>query len=152
MKNIGGEAFSDCGGLTSITMRGERPDAPSNVFKGCRKLKSIHVPANAKSWAGMKEWQGIPLVFDDKAVVDGYTWSYCVKDGVAEIVAEKDGKFSCAVSPSPKGDVTIPSVLGGVSVTRIGQAAFKGCKGMASVTIPSGVKSIGGWAFFPKAR
>ena len=30
------------------------------------KLKSIHVPANAKSWAGMKEWQGIPLVFDAK--------------------------------------------------------------------------------------
>ena len=64
MKNIGGEAFSDCGGLTSITMRGERPDAPANVFKGCRNLKSIHVPASAKNWAGVKEWQGIPLVFD----------------------------------------------------------------------------------------
>ena len=82
-----------------------------------------------------------------KEKVDGYTWSYCVRDGEAEIVAEKDGKFSCAVSPSPKGDVTIPSTLGGVSVTRIGQAAFKGCKGMASVMIPSGVESIGGWAF-----
>ena len=66
VKSIGGEAFYDCGGLMSITMCGERPDAPSNVFKGCRKLKSIHVPANAKSWAGMKEWQGIPLVFDAK--------------------------------------------------------------------------------------
>jgi len=40
----------------------------------------IHVPADAKSWAGMKECQGVPLVFDeektaaeskvDKAVVD----------------------------------------------------------------------------------
>lgn len=50
----------------SITMCGERPDAPNNVFKGCRNLKAIHVPANAKSWAGMKEWQGIPLVFDGK--------------------------------------------------------------------------------------
>ena len=64
VKRIGGEAFYDCGGLTSITMCGERPDAPNNVFKGGRNLKSIHVPANAKSWAGMKEWQGIPLVFD----------------------------------------------------------------------------------------
>ena len=45
-------------------MRGERPDAPNNIFQGCGKLGSIHVPANAKSWAGMKEWQGIPLVFD----------------------------------------------------------------------------------------
>ena len=30
----------------------------------CKMLKAIHVPPNAKSWAGMKEWQGIPLVFD----------------------------------------------------------------------------------------
>ena len=29
-----------------------------------RMLKAIHVPANAMSWAGMKEWLGIPLVFD----------------------------------------------------------------------------------------
>ena len=35
-----------------------------NDFGGCAKLTAIHVPANAKSWAGMKEWQGIPLVFD----------------------------------------------------------------------------------------
>lgn len=67
VKSIGGEAFYECGGLMSITMCGERPDAPSNVFKGCRNLKSIHVPANAKSWAGMKEWQGVPLVFDGEA-------------------------------------------------------------------------------------
>ena len=33
-------------------------------FPGCGKLKAIRVPANAKSWAGMKEWLGIPLVFD----------------------------------------------------------------------------------------
>jgi len=52
----------------SITMCGERPEAPNDVFKGCRNLKAIHVPANAKSWAGMKEWQGIPLVFDGEKV------------------------------------------------------------------------------------
>ena len=55
-------AFLNCGGLTSVTMRGERPDAPNNIFNGCGKLKAIHVPANAKSWAEMKDWQRIPLV------------------------------------------------------------------------------------------
>lgn len=59
-------AFQGCGSLTSVTMRGERPNAPNNIFERCGKLKSIHVPANAKSWAGMKEWFGIPLVFDAK--------------------------------------------------------------------------------------
>ena len=57
-------AFLMCGELTSLTIRGERPDAPNNIFWGCGKLKSIHVPANAMSWAGMKDWLGIPLVFD----------------------------------------------------------------------------------------
>ena len=59
-------AFHGCGSLTSVTMRGERPNAPNNIFERCGNLKSIHVPANAKSWEGMKDWQGIPLVFDRK--------------------------------------------------------------------------------------
>ena len=62
---IEGGAFYNCGALTEVTMLGERPETPKDIFnKNCGKLKAIHVPANAKSWAGMKEWQGIPLVFD----------------------------------------------------------------------------------------
>ena len=63
---IGPNAFDNCGGLISLTMRGERPEAPETLFPGCGKLKAIHVPANAKSWDGMKDWFGIPLVFDAK--------------------------------------------------------------------------------------
>ena len=64
---IGGAAFYNCGELTEVTMRGERPEVSDDIFnKNCGKLKSIHVPANAKSWSGMKTWQGIPLVFDAK--------------------------------------------------------------------------------------
>ncbi|MBQ0033002.1 MAG: leucine-rich repeat protein [bacterium] len=66
MTRIGRSAFSCCRDLASVTMCGERPDSQKNVFYICRNLKSIHVPANAKSWAGMTEWQGIPLVFDAK--------------------------------------------------------------------------------------
>ena len=69
--STGGRAFSGCSELANVTMFGERPDVPNgrfsgHLFSGCGKLKAIHVPANAKSWAGMKEWQGIPLVFDAK--------------------------------------------------------------------------------------
>ena len=74
--------------------------------------------------------------------VDGYTWSYRVKNGEATIVAEKDGKKSCAVSPTPTGDISIPATLGGVKVTRIGWEAFRNCKGLTSVTIPEGVTYI----------
>ena len=64
---IGPNAFDNCGGLTEVKMLGARPETPNDIFnKNCGKLKAIHVPANAKSWAGMKDWFGIPLVFDAK--------------------------------------------------------------------------------------
>ena len=69
--NMDDGVFWDCFGLTSVTMCGERPAAPDDIFKGCRNLKAIRVPANAKSWAGMKEWQGIPLVFGESGDVKG---------------------------------------------------------------------------------
>lgn len=74
---IGRFAFAGCEGLTSVTMCGVQPIVEHGIFASrapkpgrsadptpCKNLKSIHVPANAKSWAGAKEWQGIPLVFD----------------------------------------------------------------------------------------
>ena len=66
VKSMGEHVFERCSELTEVKMLGERPEAPENLFPGCGKLKAIHVPANAKSWAGMKDWHGIPLVFDAK--------------------------------------------------------------------------------------
>ena len=83
-----------------------------------------------------------------KAVVDGYTWSYRVKNGEAEIAAEKDGKPCCAVSPKPIGHVAIPLMLGGAKVTSIGQEAFRECQGLVAVTIPPSVTNIGDVAFY----
>ena len=155
--SIGGEAFRYCVNLSSVTMLGEKPDTSvppgdrshtsDNIFLNCGKLKAIHVLANAKSWAGMKEWHGIPVVFDGTATVDGYTWSYRIRNGAATIVAEKDGRFSCAVSPAPSGDVSIPATLNGVKVTSIGREAFKNCSELKSVTIPVGVTGIEWEAF-----
>ena len=82
-----------------------------------------------------------------KALVDGYTWTYRVKNGEAEIVAEKDGKPCCAVSPKPTGPVAIPTTLGGAKVTSIGQQAFDGCKELTAVAMPHCVKTIGDNAF-----
>ena len=87
-------------------------------------------------------------VIDAKATVDGYTWSYRVNNGEAEIVAEKDGKFSCAVSPRPTGEFVIPAVLGGAKVTSIGKEAFKGCHELTSLTMSGSVMNIGNAAFY----
>ncbi len=80
----------------------------------------------------------------DTEVVDGYTWTYRINGGTAEIY--KDG-WKAAISPGPIGEVSIPSTLGGKPVTRIGAYAFGGCSGLTSVTIGAGVTSIGWEAF-----
>ncbi len=48
---------------------------------------------------------------------------------------------------SVSGDITIPSTLGGHTVTVIDTEAFSSCSNITSITIPDGIKSIGYYAF-----
>ena len=76
--------------------------------------------------------------------VGGYKWKYQINGNTAEIY--NDG--SAAISPKPTGAVTIPSTLGGKTVTSIGGCAFYDCSGLTSVTIPDSVTGIGTSAFY----
>ena len=71
-----------------------------------------------------------------KAAQDG-DYTYNVTNGKAQIE-----KYT-----GSGGVVTIPDTLGGVAVTSIGYAAFSGCIGLTSISIPSGVTNIGEAAF-----
>lgn len=100
--------------------------------------------------------------------VDGYTWTYRINGDTAEIY---NSSWTAAISPDPIGTVTIPSTLGGKtvtsvgnyafytcdrltgvifgnSVTNIGYGAFYGCSVLASVELPSSLKSLGNECFY----
>ena len=81
--------------------------------------------------------------FAETESVGGYTWTYQVNGGAAEIY--NDG--SCAVSPLPSGKVVIPDTLGGLPVAGIGASAFISCRDMTGVAIPDSVSYIGEHAF-----
>ena len=82
----------------------------------------------------------------ETATAGGYTWTYRITGGKAEIYGTIGNPGTKAASPTPTGTVTIPSTLGGKPVT-IGQYAFYCCSGLKSVTIPDSVTSIGRSAF-----
>ncbi len=83
-------------------------------------------------------------LFADMATVNGIVWKYRVSDGKAEIY---NTDSLAAIPTSTTGAITIPSMLGGYPVTRIGSSAFRECKNLTSVTIPNIVASIGSSAF-----
>ncbi len=74
-----------------------------------------------------------------------------------KVSAETDGYYTyyefnnkatiTYVDRSISGDITIPSTLGGYSVTSIGDSAFYSCDSLISITIPDSVTSIGDSAF-----
>ena len=90
----------------------------------------------------------IPCVFVVKAeteVVDGITWTYKIVNGKTASVGL--GSSSTAIPTTTAGAIEIPSRLGGYPVTCIEYEAFNNCRYITSVTIPSSIMSIRGYAF-----
>ena len=59
-----------------------------------------------------------------------------------------DNSISITGYSGPGGAVAIPTNISGLTVTSIGDSAFRGCTNLTSVTIPGSVTSIGNYAFF----
>ena len=110
-----------------------------------RELKEENFAVSAKQQNGATGANA--ATGEQTETVNGYTWAFKVKNDEATIVSERGRGCSCAVTPKPSGNLTIPSSLGGAKVTNIGRNAFFDCHELTSVTIPKGVTSIGGSAF-----
>jgi len=74
----------------------------------------------------------------------------------SQVQAAQDGDYTYTVTAGKAqitkctgvgGVVTIPSTLGGATVTSIGDWAFEGCTDITSISIPQGLTSIGEGAF-----
>ena len=63
--------------------------------------------------------------------------------GLSADTAASDALKSLIERPTQSYSITIPS-----GVTSIGNSAFKNCQALTSITIPSGVTSIGYYAFY----
>ena len=121
---LGYAAFSDCSGLTSLTIPSSVTSIGENAFDGCSGLTSLTIPSSVTS-IGEDAFYGC----------SGLT-SFTIPSSVTSI--GENAFDGCSGLTS----LTIPS-----SVTSIGESVFFGCSGLTSFTIPSSVTSIGWGAF-----
>ena len=79
----------------------------------------------------------MPLMAETETV-GGYTWTYRINGDTAEIF----NNYSAAISPSPSDALTIPSTLGGKTVTSIGSYAFAYGAGSACVRCRHSIRTV----------
>ena len=143
-------AFKNCPKLDVVSFKGNPPNvivnsASSTIFSGSEYDQLIGTyPTECRSaWEGTLPaslmWQGLKMVCDSyyDAEADGYY--YQVYGGEATITG--------TVAPL-KGEVILPSLLGGYLVTGIAEGAFMECAEMTSVTIPASIQTLGDYAFY----
>ena len=128
--SIGGSAFEDCSGLTSINIPNSVTSIGSYAFWGCSGLTSITIPESVTRIGAVvfRNCSGLTSVtIKSNAILSkNYSWDNNLKNIFGEQVKE---------------------YVIGDNVTSIGEGAFYGCSGLTSVTIPESVKSIGYAAF-----
>ena len=117
--------FSNCSGLTSLTIPNSVTSIESGTFSWCSGLTSVTIP-NSVTYIGSQAFLGC----------SGLT-SVTIPNSVTSIVSETF--FGCYSLTS----LSIPN-----SVTTIENSAFADCSGLTSVTIPNSVTYIGSQAFY----
>ena len=145
--SIGNNAFSNCSGMTSVTIPKSVTSIDYWAFSNCRGLTSIDIPNSVISIGAhaFDHCSSLTSLTIPNSVTSIGTHAFASCSGLTSVTIPnsvtsiEDYTFSGCNSLT---SVTIPN-----SVTSIGIYAFNYCSGMTSVTIPNSVTSIGDRAF-----
>lgn len=118
------EYYSDCKGLTSITIPNSIISIGRDAFRGCRGLTSVTIPSSVTSigsgaFSGCLGLTSITIP-NSVTIIESYVFDCCSSLNFLKLSD---------------------------SATVIRYAAFRGCHGLTSVVIPNSVTTIGGHAF-----
>ncbi len=120
VKKISESAFSNCSGLTSVTIPNSVTSIGYNAFSDCNGLKEVHI-SDMAAWCKIR---------------------FATYYGYSHYTNPLSQAHKLYLNAQLVTDLVIPN-----SVTTIGSYAFYDCSGLTSVTIPNSVTSIGYDAF-----
>ncbi|MCL2018511.1 MAG: leucine-rich repeat domain-containing protein [Oscillospiraceae bacterium] len=145
VESVGDYAFQMCVNMTSVTFKGEIPPTlGTGVFQSANQLKTIYVPIGAaENYAGLGSY-----TFVEKCMECGENPCECPPCEVCGEVPcvcdvftiDENGVLTAYTGAD--GNITIPS-----GVTSIGDYAFIGDTTLVNVIIHDSVESIGDYAF-----
>src|SRR5574344_191286 len=160
VKTIGADAFSNCTGLTSVTIPNSVTTIGADAFSNCTGLTSVTIPNSVTSigYFAFSNCTGLTSVTIGNSVTSiGYDAFYDCTGLTSIDVNEKNTKYSSIngilFNKDQSTIIYYPARIKSQtyeipnSVTSIGANAFSNCTGLTSVTIPNSVTSIGDDAF-----
>jgi len=131
--NIGSSAFASCPNLLGVYFLGNAPNADLTVFAGGRSGDHL-LPPDTTGWdvpfAGLTA-----VLWTPPTPVEDFTYTTI------------NGAITITGYTGPGGDVTIPDMIDGLTVTRIGAGAFQHNSSLTRITIPAGITNLGSSAF-----
>ena len=163
--SIGGDAFYDCTGLTSVIIPNSVTSIGNFAFYGCTSLTSVTIPNNVRSIGVLAFYgcSGLTSITIPNSVTSIEVGAFSGCSGLTSPVY--NAHLFAKMPTSYSGAYTIPdgieSIAGGAfynctgltsitignSVTSIGEGAFQDCVGLKSINIPSNVTRIARDAF-----
>ncbi|MBR4644897.1 MAG: leucine-rich repeat domain-containing protein, partial [Bacteroidaceae bacterium] len=137
---VGRGAFSNCSGLTSVTVPPSVACLGYDAFYNCSRLTAVYI-TDLAAWCSIEYEQGNngsnPLHYAHHLYLNG--------EEVTDLVITEDITHVGDYAFDYCSGLTSVTFLDGV--TSIGQRAFQDCRNLTNVTIPSSMAQIGSCAF-----
>ncbi|MBD5392071.1 leucine-rich repeat domain-containing protein, partial [bacterium] len=140
---IGTQAFWNCTGLTSVTIPGRVTTIESHAFYSCTGLTSVTIGESVTSIgaSAFSNCTGLISVTIGESVTTIGTQAFFGSDSISSPLY--NSKIFAYLPKNYSGEYAIPSGIQSIAPT-----AFYRCNGLRSVTIPESVTTIGDLAFY----